>query len=371
MIYLDYAANTPTNEEVYRAFYEANKTYIANPNANHQLGKKAQEAIRKSTHNIALLLGVEPEEIIYTSGATEANNLAITGSCQQYRAYGKHIITTYLEHSSVTGPVAALQKQGYEVDFVDITPTGEIDLNHLKELLRADTVLVSISYVDSELGIIQPIEAISKMIKAMPHCLLHVDGTQAIGKIPITLEAIDLFTFAPHKFEGLNGVGILIKKKNIFLEPLIHGGVSTTPFRSGTPTVALILSTEVALDKALANQSKYDMHVKGLNAYMRQRLGQIPCMLLNSTSKSSPYILNISLKNKQALKVQEQLSEKGIYIATKSACCTLHTPSRPVYALTKDRKRAMQTLRISLGYGTTKEELDEFIDTCEQILLKP
>ena len=149
MIYLDYAADTPVNEAVLQAFEEANRTYFANPNANHALGRAAKARIEQVTTSIAQMLHIKPEELIYTSGATEANNLAIKGVAEQYGRKGKHMITSYLEHSSVTGPLSYLQEKGYEVDFVRLLPNGRIDLDHLKELLPSDTILVSIAYVDS------------------------------------------------------------------------------------------------------------------------------------------------------------------------------------------------------------------------------
>lgn len=371
MIYLDYAAQTPCCKEVLDVFNEITLNYIANPNAAHALGKKAQQRIEESTMQIAQLLGVKPTEIIYTSGATEANNLAIKGIVNQYKRNGKHIITTYLEHSSVTNPIASLQREGYEIEFVDIQSNGQVDLEHLKQLLRVDTVLVSIASIDSELGVVQPIEAITAMLKAYPKCFFHVDATQSIGKEQIDLTDVDLITLAPHKFYGLNGCGILVKKEHIMLEPLFHGGVSTTTFRSGTPALPLIAATEVALRRVLHNQEEAYKHVARCNAKLKEGLEKYQDILFNSTDKSNPYILNVSLRGKNANAMQQALAEEEVYVATKSACCTLNTPSRPVYALTKDRKRALATLRISLSHLTTEEEIDTFLkifDRCYQAL---
>ena len=222
MVYLDYAANTPVNEEVLQTFCDVSTAYIANPNSSHALGRAAKERLVQSTQKIAELLGVQESEIIYTSGASESNNLAVKGIAGAYKKQGKHIITTYLEHSSVTGAITALQNNGFEVDFVDILENGCVDLDHLKELLRQDTILVSICCVDSELGIRQPIAQIGELLSAYPHCFFHVDGTQAMGKIPVNLTNVDLYSFSPHKFYGINGCGVLIKKEPILLEPLIH-----------------------------------------------------------------------------------------------------------------------------------------------------
>ena len=371
MIYLDYAADTPVCNEVLEVFTKASHTYFANPNANHALGKKAKACLEETTNEIATMFKVKPQEIIYTSGATESNNLAIKGIAEHYGRKGKHLITTYLEHSSVTGPMSYLQEKGYEVDFVDILPNGQVDLEHLKELLRPDTILVSIAYIDSELGVEQNINQIGEIIEAYPNCFFHVDATQAIGKVAIDTTHIDLMTFTAHKLYGIHGIGALIKKEKIFLTPSIHGGLSTTPFRSGTPSLALIISMKKALELAFAGESTHYKQVHELNALIREKLAHYPNVQMNSSDKAIPHILNISLKGIKTSDFQGKLEEKGIYISTKSACTTPNTPSRPVMALTKDRKRALSTLRISLSHLTTKEEIKTFLevfDACYQEL---
>ena len=241
-IYLDYAANTPVDKEVLEVFNDNTLKYFANPNSTHPLGLEANKKIQETTENIMQMLQKETNldkdtEIIYTSGSSESNNLAIKGIANTYKENGRHIISTFLEHSSVSSPLTYLKEQGYEIDIVNITSDGKIDIDHLKSLLREDTILVSICYVDSELGNVQPIEKIKNIIKDYPNCFLHVDATQAIGKIKVDLKDIDLISFAPHKFYGINGSGVLIKKKSIVLEPLINGGASTSIYRSGTTVI--------------------------------------------------------------------------------------------------------------------------------------
>lgn len=368
MIYLDYAADTPVAPEVLEAYCKAVQTYIANPNAHHALGQAAKARIAEAMRAIATYFEVTPEEVIFTSGATESNNMAIKGVATSGRRYGKHMITSYLEHSSVTGPMNALAQEGYEIDYVDLLPNGQIDLVHLKELLREDTILVSVCAVDSELGAVQPIKEIAELLSQYPHCKFHVDATQAVAKIPVTMQGIDLMTFTPHKFYGLHGCGVLIKKQKLLIDPLIHGGVSTTIFRSGTPTAALIIATEEALKLYVAHQNNYYEHVKGLNQMLREAFAKNPKVMINSPEDAVPFIINISIKDKKALAMQEALAEKEIYISTKSACSTLNTPSRSVMAITKDRKRAMNTLRISLSHLTTKEDVTTFITAFNEVL---
>ena len=191
MLYLDYSANTPVDEAVLQCFCEAERRYPGNANAHHQAGTDAKAAINEATRSIARCLGAPPAGIIYTSGASEANNLAVKGLAALGRAAGRHILSTPLEHSSVSGSLEALQKQGYEVELLNICSDGTVDLADLKNRLRPDTVLVAVTAVDSELGVVQPIAEIAELLKAYPNCHFHVDATQAVGKIPIQFEGVD------------------------------------------------------------------------------------------------------------------------------------------------------------------------------------
>ena len=218
MLYLDYSANTPVDEEVLRCFCEAERRYPGNANAHHQAGTAAKAAINEATRSIARCLGAPPAGIIYTSGASEANNLAVKGLAALGGAAGRHILSTPLEHSSVSGTLTALQEQGYEIDLLDIRRDGTVDLDHLKELLRPDTIAVAVTLVDSELGVVQPVEEIAAILKNYPNCHLHVDATQAVGKIPVSFEGVDTMSLTAHKFYGLNGIGLLLKRRNLALE---------------------------------------------------------------------------------------------------------------------------------------------------------
>ena len=200
MIYLDYTANTPADPDVLDAYLAAERRYIANPNSTHIAGQEARVEMERVTQSIAQHLGVQPAEIIYTSGASESNNFALKGLARLSRHVGKHIISTPLEHSSVSGTLTALQEQGYEIDLVDIKRDGTIDLDHLKELLRPDTIAVAVTMVDSELGVVQPVAEIAEMLKACPHCHFHVDATQAVGKLPVSFAGIDTMSLTAHKF---------------------------------------------------------------------------------------------------------------------------------------------------------------------------
>lgn len=361
MIYLDYAANTPTDPTVLQRFCEVNQAFTGNPNARHAAGVLAQQKLAEITQSIAQLLHVLPQEIIYTSGASESNNLAIKGIAQSYRQTGRHILTTALEHASVSGALTALQEQGYEIELLPLTSNGTVDLEGLRDALRSDTVLVSIGYLDGEIGSIQPIGEIAQLVAQHPKAHLHVDATQAIGKIPVDFTGVHCVTLAPHKFYGLNGCGLLIKREGTVLQPLIHGGASTTLYRSGTPALALAASLEAALALALTNQPQWHQQIAALNEGLQKRLAALPYVRINSGKNAVPHILNISTKGVKADDMQRALSDSGICLSVKSACSVHGTPSRAVYALTKDKKNALHSFRISLSHLTTQNELDEFI----------
>ena len=361
MIYLDYSATTKTSDEVLDTFVKCSKEYIGNPNSLHTLGVESKNLIDKATEQIANLLNIKKDEIIYTSGSSESNNLAIKGICEKYKNRGKHIITTSLEHSSIYGPIDYLLDKGYTVDFVKLDQNGQVDLENLKELLTDDTVLVSINAVNSELGIVQPLGKISKIIKEYPKCFFHSDMTQAIGKIKVNLEDIDLISFSAHKFFGIKGIGVLIKKEKIELTPLIHGGKSTTVYRSGTPCLPLIVSTSKALRIALENLDEKYNHVNNLNKYLKEELSKYEKVRINSNDYSIPHILNISVLGVKPETMLHALEKYNIFISTQSACSSSNTKSKAVYAVTQDNDKALSSIRISISYITTKEEIKEFL----------
>ena len=216
MIYLDYAASTPVDEDVLNNFIDVTKKNYANPNSNHEMGLSAKILIDKATLNISNLLNVLSEEIIYTSGATESNNLAIRGIAERYKNRGKHILVSSLEHNSIISTCSNLQELGYEIDLIPVNKDGLVDIDILKQMIREDTILVSICAVDSEIGLVQPIEEISNLLKNYENIIFHTDASQAFGKVNINYSNCDLITIAPHKFYGMNGISILIKKSSLF-----------------------------------------------------------------------------------------------------------------------------------------------------------
>ena len=364
MIYLDYSATTPVDERVLETFSRVCREYPGNSNSLHSLGVKSKQLEDYATNEIAKMLKVKPSEVIYTSGASESNNTAIKGICLKYQNRGKHIITTYLEHSSIIAPLNYLTNLGFEVDFVKIDDNGLVDLEDLKRLLRDDTILVSVCMVDSEIGLRQPIKEISEILKDYPKCFFHVDCTQALGKIPVDLSCIDLASMSAHKIYGMKGIGLLIKKENVVFEPLIHGGKSTTSFRSGTPALPLIVSLMKAMELIVPDVDKNLKYISKLNKKVCDKLKEYPLVHINSTKNSMPHTIKPET-------FQHALDSHEVYISTKSACSSADSMSNAVYALTKDKELSNHSLRISLSYKTTEEELDEFFkifDECYKSL---
>lgn len=366
MIYLDYSANMPADPEVLEAFCTAERAFIGNANSNHVAGQQARSEMERAVQAIAARMGALPEEVILTSGASEANNLAIKGIARASRHVGRHIISTPLEHASVSGALTALQEQGWEIDLLDIRRDGTVDVEQLRSLLRKDTVLVAVGWVDSELGTVQPVPEIASLLKAFPQCRLHVDATQAVGKIPLSFEGVDTLSFAPHKFGGLNGSGVLLKRRGLVLEPLIHGGASTTIYRSGTPAVGLAVAAARALELALENLEDRRAVVQAHNDRLRAALSAYPKLRINSPAGAVPHILNLSVEGVRGVAAQRALSARGVCVSVKSACSVENTPSRAVYAVSHDRKNALNSWRISLSHRTTAAELDAFLSIFDE-----
>lgn len=362
MTYLDYSATTKPDKEVLESFIKASD-YFANPNSLHALGVKAKKLIEASTNQIAKILNVKPSEIIYTSGASESNNTAIKG-IENYLNRGNEIITTALEHSSIYGPLKQMEEKGIKVKYVKLK-NGVVDLEDLENQITKKTILVTINAVNSETGIKQPIEKIGKLLKKYPKTLFHTDLTQAIGKININLENIDLASFSAHKFYGLKGIGVLIKKENITISPLISGGKSTTIYRSGTPATPLIVSTAKALRLITQSLEEDYKKIDKLNQTLKENLKKYKNVHINSTQNSIPHILNISVIGIKPETMLHALEEDEIYISTQSACATTNT-SKSVFALTQNEEKAKTSIRISLSKYTEEKDIDAFLKSFDK-----
>lgn len=361
MVYLDYSATSPVDDEVMNSFVKSSR-YFANPNSLHKIGVEAKGLIDASTSQIASLLGVKSNEIIYTSGASESNNMVIKGM-EEYRNRGNVIITTSLEHSSINEPLKYLENKGFTVKHVPLI-NGIVDLDKLEGMLD-DVCLVTISMVNSETGIRQPIEEIGAMLKKYPKILFHTDITQAVGKIRFDLSNVDFASFSAHKFFGIKGIGCLYKKGNINLTPLIHGGKSTTIYRSGTPATSLIVSMAKALRLSYENMDSDLIRVKDLSSYLKSGLSKYEKVIINSNEYSIDQIVNFSVLGVKPETFMHSLEESDVYISTQSACSS-GDYSMSVLTLTNDMARASSSLRVSISRKTTKGEIDLFLEAMDK-----
>ncbi len=362
MIYLDNAASTSVDEEVLRSYNDFVKEYYGNPASNHGYGIKSADFELKARRQIASLFNVKENDIIFTSGATEANNLAIKGVALYYKDRGKHLITTKIEHPSVLEAFKQLENDfGFEVTYLNVNDEGVIDINELKQSIRDDTILVSIMCVNNEVGSINNINEIGELLSNYKKIFFHSDITQAVCKIDLDLKYVDLASLSLHKLHGFKGSGILIKRNIISLKPLLSGGGQEFGFRSGTNNLPIEVSAAKTLRIAFDKQKKYYNYVCSLRDYLFNELELIDLVKINSTRIGSPYIINFSTSKKASV-VVEYLSNKGIYVSTKSACSSKKSSSSYVLeAMKKSKEDASNAIRVSLNYETKKEEIDVFL----------
>ena len=362
LIYLDHAATTPIRQEILDTYNSLLKDFFANPSSLHRLGQETSHLLLKAREQIASLFKRKAEEVIFTSGATEANNLAIKGYALRYQNRGKHLITTKVEHPSVLRTFEQLESLGFECTYLDVDNEGKVNLDDLRNAIRNDTILVSIMAVNNEVGSINDVKEIARIVHTFPKAVFHSDTTQAIGKVNISYEDIDMFVLSAHKLNGLKGSGALIKRKHIDLFPLISGGGQEFNFRSGTND----LQKEVVLAKTvrliLDEQKKHYSYVKELHDYLLESLSNNEDIVLNSPLDGSPYIVNFSFVNKKASVVVEALSKAGIMVSTISACSSKKTAhSYVLEAMGKSKQVYQNSLRVSFSHLNTKEEIDLFI----------
>ena len=362
IIYLDNAATSKVDQEVLDSYNQITTKYFANPSSIHHLGQEANRLLEKSREQILKLLSLSHHEVIFTSGATEANNLAIKGYAYANRGRGNHLITTATEHPSVLNAMKQLQDEGFVLTILPVNEKGQVEVNSVSAAIREETILISVMAVNNETGAINPIREISDIAKKYPKIALHVDMVQAIGKVDIPLDNVDMISIAGHKIHGLLGSGVLIKEKKIILKPLLNGGGQENNLRSGTNTLALSASLAKALRIAIDHQKENYEHVKSLADYLLNYLkDNDDKYVINSSCKDNPYIVNFSLKKHKASVVVEALSNRNIMVSSLSACHSKGEDySYVVYAMNKDMCLAHNTIRVSFSYDNTLEEVKTF-----------
>jgi cysteine desulfurase len=373
-VYFDNSATTKVLEPVKEMVIKIMTEDYGNPSAKHKKGMEAEQYIKEAAEIIAGTLKVEPKEIVFTSGGSESNNMALIETAMANRRAGNHIISTGIEHPSVYNPLAYLEEQGFSVTYLSVDSHGHISLEELEAAIRPETILVSIMYVNNEIGAVEPIEAISKVIKKKnPGILFHVDAIQAYGKFIIRpkRQGIDLLSVSSHKIHGPKGVGFLYIDQKVKIRPLIYGGGQQRGMRSGTENVPGVAGLGVAAKIMYTDHSKKVQDLVTLKDYMIERLNEIDGVTVNSLTGdlSAPQIVSASFAGSRSEVLLHALEEKGIYVSSGSACSSNHPAvSGTLKGIGVKSELLDSTLRFSFGIFNTKEEVDYCIDMLKELL---
>ena len=370
MIYLDYSATTPINKEVYDSYCKLLANYYANSASIHKMGLKANEFLEASRESIANLINVKKEEIIFTSGATESNNLAIYGIINSYKNKGKRIITSSIEHPSIMNLMKYLETLGYEIIYLEVNEFGQINLEKLEEYLKTPTLLVTIMHVNNEVGSINNINRIGELCHKY-NTIFHSDITQSIGRIDVDLKNVDLVSFSSHKLYAPKGSGVLVKKNDIKLTPMLYGGGQENNFRSGTSNWPSNVSMAKALRLMMKDKdANYNYALKLWNK-LYNSLSLLNEIHINSSKNNSPYIFNFSTAKLTSEVLVHSLEEKGFCVSTVSACGSkISKGSYVIKSLFDNDKYASSSLRVSLSHLVKEEEIDAFINALKEIIRK-
>lgn len=363
-IYLDNAATTIPSKEVVALYNEIELNHFGNSGSIHRIGVDALCYLNKARESILNSFGVKGYKVYFVSCSTEANNLAIKGFARKYSSRGKHLITSNIEHPSVLESFRQLEKEGFEVTYLPVNTKGIVTPEALEGAMRKDTILVSIMGTNNELGSINPIKELAKVVHKYPKAVFHVDTTQDVGKTKIDYCDADMFVVSGHKIHGLKGSGALIAKETISFESVLSGGDQEGGYRGGTVSVALACSLALAIKNSFPVKN-----IQEKRHFLVENLHKIPGISMNSDENCSPYIINFSLTEKKAAVVVEALSNKGIYVSSISACHSKREMSSYVIAaLGKGDRFAQNSVRVSLTKETTIEELETFVKELKNIL---
>ncbi|MBA4537686.1 cysteine desulfurase [Bacillus aquiflavi] len=361
MIYFDNSATTKPYKEVIDAFVKVSNDYFGNPSSLHRIGGAAENLLIEARSQIAKLLNVRANEVFFTSGGTESNNLAIKGTALMYKGRGKHIVTTAVEHSSTREAIEQLKKQfGFQVTYVPVDTSGRISPIDVKKAIRDETILVTIIHVNNEIGTIQPIQEIGQLLRDYPKILFHVDHIQGVGKVPLNMheDNIDLYSISGHKFHALKGTGALLIKQGIKISPLFSGGSQELKIRSGTENVAGIVAMAKALRLTFEKKAATLEKLTSIKNILKKELEKIERIIVHTPSEqAAPHILNFSVRGIKAEVFLHALEEKEIYVSTTSACSSKNkAASNTLLAMGVNQDIAESAIRISLTYDNTIEE---------------
>lgn len=367
MIYFDNAATTKIYDDALTSYVQVSQKFFGNPSSLHQLGVDAHQVLTKARAQVASLLSVQPEEIFFTSGGTESNNWVIKGTALEKSVFGKHIITTKIEHPSVLQTCKQLERFGFEVTYLDVDSKGIVSVDQLKESLRKDTIIVSVMAVNNEVGAVQPIAEIAKVLEEYPSIHFHVDAVQAVERASqlLAIGRIDLLSLSAHKFHGPRGVGIMYKKFGRKIQALLTGGGQEKGERSTTENLPGIVATTKALRMALEEKS-----VTGeLRSQLWKELATKPEIRIFSPEDGASHVLCFAIKGVRGEVVVHAFENHGIYISTTSACSSKKADSSStLYAMDVPNEWATGAVRVSFSNDNTKEEVEQFIDVLHQLM---
>jgi cysteine desulfurase len=373
-VYFDNAASTKVLEPVKDIVLKVMTEDYGNPSAKHRKGMIAEQYVKEAAEIIADTLKVAPKDILFTSGGSESNNMALIGTAMANKRSGNHIISTGIEHPSVYNPLAYLEEQGFVVTYLSVDGNGAISLEELEQAIRPETILVSVMYVNNEIGAVAPVEAISKVIKKKnPSILFHVDAIQAYGKFVIRpkRQGIDLLSVSSHKIHGPKGIGFLYIDPRVKIRPLIYGGGQQRGLRAGTENVPGVAGFGVAAKFMYTDHEKKMSAMTELKDYMIERLQEIDGVTVNSQkgNLSSPQIVSASFLGIRSEVLLHALEDKGIYVSSGSACSSNHPGvSGTLVGIGVKKELLDSTLRFSFGVFSTKDEVDTCIDTLKELL---
>lgn len=371
--YFDNSATTRVYDEVIDIMVKVMREDYGNPSSLHLKGLDAEHIIKDSSAKIAKVLKCLPEEIVFTSGGTESNNMAIIGSALAKRRHGKHIIVSSVEHASVSAVMQFLIKEGYEVTYIPAGENGQVDVDAFADAVRDDTILVSCMHINNELGSVMPVEQIGRAVKAKnKDVYFHVDAIQSFGKIEVLPKKMnaDLVSVSGHKIHGPKGSGFLYIKKGLLIRPVIYGGGQQKNMRSGTENVPAIAGLGVAVEKTFENFEEKTAHIASLRDRLVNELTKIENVYCNTdVSKGAPHIASISFVGVRSEVMLHALEDKGIYVSSGSACSSNKKKESAVLtAIGLDKDRIESTLRFSFGEQNTVEEVDYAIEVIKELL---
>ena len=368
MIYFDNAATTKPSKPVLDIYNRVSGECWHNASSEHKLGNVAKNLFTKAQQLVFKTLNATNKNVIFTSGATEANNIAIYGICNKYIGTSSKIITTKVEHPSVLNCFKDLESKGFKVVYLNILENGEIDYQQLINELDANTVLVSIMWVNNIIGSINNINKIIEIVRKYKKVKLHIDAVQGIGKIPLSFKVddVDLLTLSSHKIHGLKGSGCLIYQNNINLDTFLHGSNQQLS-KSGTIDLAGSVASAKALELAFKEIPSTYQHVLKIKEYLVNELSKLDYIHLNSSLTGSPYILNFSYKDVYSETIMHYLEENEIYVSISSACNDKkRKPERTVLELTKNEDLALTSIRLSFSSDNTLDDAKKFIDVIKK-----